>query len=162
MTDRETPAQAIRGLIDFLRDFYLERDGEEQPPAFFLWRESGDNMMVLTPFGDERDKNAVAAMMKARVEELGDVFMYAFVAEAWQVKVPKGTPQPAVLPRDHPERVEIVSIQVASRGEGVTGTALRIIRNPEGKVIDLQRDNGGDTWHSRFDLFDQLKTSLAT
>lgn len=135
-------------LSDYVRSFWLEaedavRNDSDRSfmPMLLAVCANGD----VAPIGvgismDENTKDMFVSKMREMFKTWG-VVRYGFVSECW-VATYQGTPdQPGrIMPSEHPDREEIMSIVVADLEGTVEARVLKMVRDEKGIVSDLILD----------------------
>ena len=125
-----------RACDDFMAKF------ERVAPMYHIVCRSGFHL-ILDSMPDDKDETVakVRFLLKA-----ADAVAYAFCDEAWIAEYGPDEVKdmvPDVLPRDRPNREEIVLIQAESEREGERTGSRKIIRDKDGKPtlgpLDIQR-----------------------
>jgi len=158
-----TPKQALDAMIGCHRGFYIRAGGEDLSPMYWLWRTSGEMVPVLLmsmPMKSE-DRDALAGMVKARAKQMGDVYMFAFISEAWTM--PPLTPEEykalKTMPSQSDKRIEVITTLIGHRdGRRIMDTHELVRDWKTGKVVELKardchEDSVSGYVQSRFDLF---------
>lgn len=114
---------------------FLVRDGDCAPAAFFLAK-TGDPerlTMGIVPLGDFFDgpesRELLSRLMPVFLREQ-EAFAVVVVFEAWVADV---GPADAPPPSEHPDRREVVQVQLEMVGERTGGRSYPILRDADGK-----------------------------
>jgi len=113
-------------------------------PTWVLFNETGDPMIVGTPWKDDRDKYRSAKLMRQRMRAQG-VIAYSFVAEAWTATVhPEEIDEANLCLKDpmrrpvyRQDREEIVSACAATASE-IKWRQWTIVRDHLERIIRLE------------------------
>jgi hypothetical protein len=149
-----TKEEALADLNECNRAFYLEHKMQDLQPMFFLFR-SSETIPVLCPFDDDRSKDLAISVLRRKVRELGDVYMYAFISEGWALRLPPGSdPSKSVRPSKSDQRIELVTTMVVHRDGTRLSDMHELIRDwKTGHVIELKALDRTDQMETRFELF---------
>ena len=109
---------------------------EQIAPSWLLQSETGERILIMTPWGNSFEKELIQAQMrKAMKEHL--TLSYSIVLEAWASYLAPGEVQ-KVRPSKDPNRYELVMV-VATDGSAIRIRQFRIIRDPiTGKCRELE------------------------
>lgn len=135
--------ELIDKVSNLVTGHFKQAPDESIPPTFFAIKANGDMAVMMTPWANNEEKEA---MLQA-VEQLfakEDVVSYCLVSEAWASKT---CFDEGVAPSQSTDRVEVVLLTAASHTE-TQGKTLRIIRGENGDIIDLEPVEGNDAMKS--------------
>jgi hypothetical protein len=124
---------------------------DEMTPIAHLVQADGNDIIIGTPWADEREK-AITLAMLAALARAGDAIRYMVLHEAWMAKAPEGAKlddPPPVMPRDDPNRMEIVVAAAVERGRRIV-RVWETKRDADGKCIDLVEQPDGGDWQGEF------------
>jgi hypothetical protein len=122
-------ASVIEG---FVRDIF-NKFGEFYPPCHILINGKGWPTIIASLEKNRAEEHDIDAMLRKLIRRKRSV-RYAHVAEAW------ASPSGGCWPSEHPDRKEVVIINVEQKGgEAITGLAL------------VERDAGGVRTLGKFD-----------
>ena len=127
-----TPTPGI--LLDFAYQHatrMLMQEPRELPPTWLIANGEGLVTIVVTPFGDDEEKDAVVAQMRKMMRDK-NIVAYCHLAEAWMGKAAS-----TVRPRDDPERIEIVTAMAYTATEDECA-AWKIKRSANDLPIELE------------------------
>ncbi|HEX4714876.1 MAG TPA: hypothetical protein VH164_08125, partial [Ktedonobacteraceae bacterium] len=113
--------------------------GHDMMPCWAMIDRKGKTHIMGTPWQNQGEKDAMAALMRAEMRKL-DVVAYSLVVEAWAAQAPKGWKEgePHIPSSEHPDRKEVV-IAFATDGEHIEWRQWETKRNRAGEVIALER-----------------------
>jgi hypothetical protein len=113
--------------------------GQDMMPCWLMIDRKGKAHIQGTPWRNQMEKDAMAAMMRLEMRKLG-VVAYSLVVEAWTAHAPKGWKEgePHIPSSEHPDRKEVV-IAFATDGEQIEWRQWETKRDQTGKVIVLER-----------------------
>jgi hypothetical protein len=127
----------MQELFEHARDRSADmfRETGEVLPMWHAVAGNGDNVLIATPWSNDDEKDAAMGALRMLFAK-HQVKRYAFVCEAWVV-VAKGNNLDAAMaeprPSEHPDRREVLRIQVEDRsGEQLSGSYF-ILRPEHGK-----------------------------
>lgn len=172
MSSQKEPGP-ITGLTDLMeRSEMIVRDMFTHPeiveddcitPVWSLLTEEGKVVVLMTPFSNANEKNAVAEIIKKKIEEVKAV-AYTFVSETWIVVLDTKDKEQArkiaeetIAPSDHPDRVDAVMIM----GEDLYGKSFSWeIRIKDDRVLDTETRKHSAEAVGRFaNMFGERKVS---
>jgi hypothetical protein len=129
-----------------------QSEGDVMCPFIVPFTADGKAMGDLQmPWHDQMSKEIFIGCAGAfMVEMLKDVEAYGVVSEAWAASVAKDEDwqNPTVMPRDHPERVNVLSLYAEDRTGDARSTAWRLDRNERGRYASFTK-MGGSTMMDR-------------
>jgi hypothetical protein len=156
---------------------FNDKPADETLLGYFIFAGDGHTTVVHAPWENEQDKYALAAALREMLADpMGKhlVEAYAFITEAWAVKLDpdtdpslKGVPPPS----QHPDREDVLNIWSTQRDgtTKMTRFGVRIYQNPlpwlppKKKPRLLERDDhfgdGGEMVGTLFNFFDSLAES---
>jgi hypothetical protein len=164
MTDKPiTPREALDAMLACHRGYYIEAGKQDLAPMYWLFRESGEMLPVLLTSMPKayEERNGLANIVRKQAAKLGDVFMFAFVSEAWTLPPmsEKEYRDLKVMPSQSERRIEVITTLIGHRD----GTRLidnhELVRDKSGRVVELkplgthESTSTQEHIYSRFDLF---------
>jgi len=157
-----TPEQALDAMIDCHRAFYIERQGDELMASYILWRRNGEIVPVMLASMPKKyaDKKNMVACVRQKLEELGDVYMFAFLSEGWSLP-PMSPAELRALktsPTQSEHRIEVVNTFIGHRDGTRCFVMHELVRDwQSGHVVELKNltpaDNSAVVAVPVFDLF---------
>lgn len=128
-------------------------NGEDLMPSCLVFGPNWERAPVPLPWSSARMKEL---MLQALAETMRDGHARAYIiwSEAWvATRSATSDPDPGspgfVMPRDDPNRREVVVTIGVERGKAPLGIALAIIRDEAGKVIELRPEEAGQLLFGR-------------
>lgn len=156
MTELLTPEKAIEAIATSTRKFYLVDGADDLPPTFFLYRENGENQVIVAPdaAGEPWQKRLVSQSLRQLVESLGDVYMFAMFLEAWTIEREDWKPGDPP-PSEAPDRKEAACAFLTHRDKRTKGWRAEIVRGEGGTIVDLKEASGNTDIFTamRYDVF---------
>lgn len=128
-----TVDQLLDHAADHARGVLVGVPGAELMPTWLI-QETGRTVIVGTPWQDDIQKDYYVAILREMLKKL-DVVSYSFMSEAWQAHETCNNPS-RLMPRDRPDRVEVVIINAFDRKGGKMRT-YQTKRGPDGAVAEL-------------------------
>jgi hypothetical protein len=132
------------------RQTMIGRTGEMTPIAHLV-QADGNDIIIGTPWADEREK-AITMAMLAVLARTGDVIRYMVLHEAWMSEAPEGAKlddPPIAMPSNDPGRKEIVVAAAVERGRRMV-RVWETKRDAHGKCIDLVEQPSDGDWKGEF------------
>lgn len=122
---------------------------EVQPTAFFRHADGRDGMMP-AHWTKDYEKDVFLAFIRRQLEA-PDIVGYALVSEAWMGK------RLDIMPRNDPERIEVLNISAQNRGEKGMIIQATITRQESGRrLVDPYTIFDGEIAGRMANLFDPI------
>lgn len=137
------------------RGVLLNKADEQLLPTWLLVTETGEKMVIATPWNGPYEKDLALALMRRAMTEKG-VVAYSFLSEGWAVTRPPGAKLVDVQPSEQADRREVVTALACDRMT-TKCRAWTIRRDRRGRVVALIEEDRGEPHPGQtFGRFDGL------